>query len=112
MVEPLRRDRHRLPLVPLLQGEVVDVKEITRVIRERAPRAVSVKGQSTRDEAMVNDAGWRCQVVCVDGVAYAPHLAMDVSDWGVDFYVYSHYKVRRPRVSGPGTALALGVARR
>eukprot|EP00854_Cymbomonas_tetramitiformis_P024919 gene24919-30385_t len=31
--------------------------------------------------------------VVADGVAYAPHRAIDVKAWGVDFYVFSNYKV-------------------
>ncbi len=34
--------------------------------------------------------------VCVDGVAYAPHRAIDVSAWDVDYYVCSFYKVYGP----------------
>ena len=34
--------------------------------------------------------------VCVDGVAYAPHRAIDVTAWDVDFYVFSLYKVYGP----------------
>jgi selenocysteine lyase/cysteine desulfurase len=30
---------------------------------------------------------------CVDGVSYAPHRAVDVKDFGVDFYAFSWYKV-------------------
>jgi cysteine desulfurase family protein (TIGR01976 family) len=33
---------------------------------------------------------------CVDGVAYAPHRLIDVQEWGVDFYVFSTYKVYGP----------------
>ena len=34
--------------------------------------------------------------ICVDGVAYAPHRAVDVQDWNVDFYVLSLYKTFGP----------------
>lgn len=34
--------------------------------------------------------------VCVDGVAYAPHRAVDVRAWDVDYYVLSLYKVYGP----------------
>jgi cysteine desulfurase family protein (TIGR01976 family) len=34
--------------------------------------------------------------VCVDGVAYAPHRPLPVRDWGVDYYVFSLYKVYGP----------------
>ncbi|RGP64327.1 hypothetical protein FLONG3_9600 [Fusarium longipes] len=37
--------------------------------------------------------------VCVDGVAYAPHRAVDMKDLGVDFYCLSWYKVFGPHVS-------------
>jgi cysteine desulfurase family protein (TIGR01976 family) len=36
--------------------------------------------------------------VCVDGVAYAPHRPIDVRAWGVDFYVFSAYKVYGPHL--------------
>lgn len=32
---------------------------------------------------------------CVDGVSYAPHRAVDVKAFGVDFYAFSWYKVCR-----------------
>jgi cysteine desulfurase family protein (TIGR01976 family) len=34
----------------------------------------------------------------VDGVAYAPHLPVDVAKWDVDWYVYSCYKVFGPHI--------------
>ena len=37
--------------------------------------------------------------VVVDGVAYAPHRLMDVARWGVDWYVYSTYKVFGPHMA-------------
>lgn len=37
--------------------------------------------------------GARC---CVDGVAYAPHRALALSEWGVDWYAFSLYKVFGP----------------
>lgn len=38
-------------------------------------------------------------LVCVDGVAYAPHRLIDVKEWDVDFYVFSFYKVYGPHYS-------------
>ncbi len=35
-------------------------------------------------------------MICVDGVAYAPHRLVDVQAMDVDFYVYSFYKVYGP----------------
>lgn len=42
---------------------------------------------------MVHHAG---ALICVDGVAYAPHRLVDVQQFGVDFYVFSTYKVFGP----------------
>lgn len=35
-------------------------------------------------------------MVCVDGVAYAPHRLIDVQAWDVDFYFFSTYKTFGP----------------
>ena len=63
------------PHVSNLLGEIVDVQAIT---------------------SLVHSAGAR---VVVDGVAYAPHRAMDVSAWNVDWYAYSTYKVYGPHMA-------------
>ena len=38
----------------------------------------------------------RGALICVDGVAYAPHALVDVRDLDVDFYAFSFYKVYGP----------------
>ncbi|MCC5643215.1 cysteine desulfurase-like protein [Nostoc sp. CHAB 5824] len=43
--------------------------------------------------AFVHD---RNAMICVDGVAYAPHRLVDVQDLDVDFYALSFYKVYGP----------------
>lgn len=63
------------PHVSNLLGDVVDVAAITRVVHEAGARVV------------------------VDGVAYAPHRAIDVAGWDVDYYVYSAYKVYGPHMA-------------
>ncbi|KAK3394033.1 pyridoxal phosphate-dependent transferase [Podospora didyma] len=40
-----------------------------------------------------------CSLVCVDGVAYAPHRQIDVKDLGVDLYAFSWYKVYGPHIA-------------
>ncbi len=35
-------------------------------------------------------------LICVDGVAFAPHRLIDVREWDVDFYAFSFYKVYGP----------------
>jgi cysteine desulfurase family protein (TIGR01976 family) len=77
-LESLLSDRTALvafPHVSNLLGEIVDIEAIT---------------------ALSHEAGAR---VVVDGVAYAPHRAMDVSAWDVDWYAYSTYKVYGPHMA-------------
>ena len=38
-------------------------------------------------------------LLCVDGVAYAPHRPIDVQAFGADFYVFSTYKVYGPHLA-------------
>ena len=38
-------------------------------------------------------------LICVDGVAFAPHRLVDVQAFGVDFYVYSFYKTYGPHLA-------------
>ncbi|KAF2215975.1 hypothetical protein CERZMDRAFT_109792 [Cercospora zeae-maydis SCOH1-5] len=38
-------------------------------------------------------------LLCVDAVAYAPHRAIDVTEWGVDFYGFSWYKLYGPHMA-------------
>ncbi len=44
---------------------------------------------------MVHAAGAE---VCVDGVAFAPHRAVDVKAWDVDYYLFSFYKIFGPHM--------------
>ncbi len=53
-------------------GSIEPVADITRFVHERGAQ------------------------VCVDGVAHAPHHAVDVQAWDVDYYVFSLYKVYGP----------------
>jgi len=73
-----------LPHVSNLLGEIVDVSAITGLAHECGARVVA------------------------DGVAFAPHRAMDVAGWGVDWYAYSTYKVFGPHMGAMwGSAAAL-----
>lgn len=45
---------------------------------------------------LVHKAG---ALVCVDGVAYAPHRQIDVQELDVDFYVFSWYKAYGPHLA-------------
>lgn len=77
-LRPLLSSRTRIvafPHVSNLLGDVIDVVKVTEMVH-------ATGGQ-----------------VVVDGVAYAPHRAMDVSGWGVDWYFYSTYKVYGPHMA-------------
>jgi cysteine desulfurase family protein (TIGR01976 family) len=77
LLDRLLTDRTRLvafPHVSNITGDINDVPLITR---------------------KVHDAG---AMVCVDGVAYAPHREVDVKAWDVDFYLFSYYKVFGPHM--------------
>ena len=63
------------PHVSNLLGQVVDVEEITQLAHRHGAKVV------------------------VDGVAYAPHRAITVADWDVDWYVFSTYKVYGPHAA-------------
>lgn len=52
-------------------GEILPLEEVCKLVHRLAPKAR----------------------VVADGVAFAPHRAIDVTAWGVDYYVYSAYKV-------------------
>lgn len=77
LLDSLLTDRTRLvafPHVSNILGEINDVPAIAR---------------------KVHDAG---AAVCVDAVAYAPHRAIDVKTWDVDFYLFSFYKIFGPHM--------------
>ena len=72
------------PHVSNLLGGIVDIGAITELAHQAGARVV------------------------VDGVAYAPHRAIDVSGWNVDWYAYSTYKVYGPHMAalwGRGDAI-------
>ncbi|WYZ42972.1 hypothetical protein EsH8_VI_000671 [Colletotrichum jinshuiense] len=58
-------------------GTIHDVASIATVVHKETPQGL----------------------VCVDGVAYAPHRPVDVKALGVDFYAFSWYKVYGPHTA-------------
>ena len=58
-----------------LVGSIHPVADITRFVHERGA------------------------LVCVDGVAYAPHRPLPVRAWDVDYYVFSIYKMYGPHLA-------------
>jgi len=81
-LEPLMTERTRLVCVHHVSnilGSINPIAEFTRFVHQRGAR------------------------ICVDAVAYAPHRAIDVQAWDVDYYVFSLYKCY-----GPHTAIMYG----
>lgn len=77
-LESLVTDQTRIvafPHVSNLLGEVVPAKDICAIAHQKGARVV------------------------IDGVAYAPHRAIDVADMGADYYVFSTYKVFGPHMA-------------
>jgi len=62
------------PHVSNLLGDIVNIKAITELSHRYGAEVVA------------------------DGVAFAPHRAMAVADWDVDWYAYSTYKVYGPHM--------------
>jgi len=73
----LLNDRTRLVAFPHVSNVTGDINDVASITKQ------------------VHAAG---AMVCVDGVAYAPHRAVDVKAWDVDFYLYSFYKVFGPHL--------------
>lgn len=81
-LDKLMTDRTRLVCVAHVSnilGQINPIADIARFVHERGA------------------------LICVDAVAYAPHRAIDVQAWDVDYYVFSLYKCY-----GPHTAIMYG----
>jgi cysteine desulfurase family protein (TIGR01976 family) len=77
LLDRLLSDKTRLVAFPHVSNITGDINDVPRITKK------------------VHDAG---AMVCVDGVAYAPHREVDVKNWDVDFYVFSFYKVFGPHM--------------
>jgi cysteine desulfurase family protein (TIGR01976 family) len=77
-LEALMTEKTRLVALPHISnilGTINPIKEVTTFVHERGA------------------------MICVDGVAYAPHRQVDVRELDVDFYAFSLYKVYGPHYS-------------
>ncbi len=73
------------------------LNERTRIVA--FPHVSNILGQIVDVPAIVQLVHSVGAKVVVDGVAYAPHHAIDVAAWGVDWYVFSAYKVYGPHMA-------------
>ena len=77
LLDRLLTDKTRLVAFPHVSNITGDINDVPRITQK------------------VHDAGG---MVCVDGVALAPHRHVDVKAWDVDFYLFSFYKVFGPHM--------------
>ncbi len=87
---PLNHDTLSLDLAdlaPLMtdRTKLVCVTHVSNILGQVNPIADIAR--------FVHDHGAR---ICVDAVAYAPHRAIDVQAWDVDYYAFSLYKTYGP----------------
>ncbi|KAK6212928.1 aminotransferase class-V [Colletotrichum tabaci] len=79
-LKPLLSERTRLVTLTHasnILGTIHDVAAIADTVHKETPKGL----------------------VCVDGVAYAPHRPLDVKALGIDFYAFSWYKVYGPHTA-------------
>lgn len=88
--DALDPELHPLDLAPLLSAR-------TRLVA--CTHASNLLGTVTDVRAIADLAHSVGALVCVDGVAYAPHRLVNVRELGADFYVFSWYKVYGPHVA-------------
>ena len=94
-VREWRFDQESFALEP--EGLAALLNERTRLVC--FGHCSNITGSFTDVPALVrtiHDAG---AMACVDGVAYAPHRAIDVKAWDVDFYLCSTYKLYGPHLA-------------
>ncbi len=62
------------------------------------PHVSNITGDINDVAAITAKAHAAGAMVCVDGVAFAPHRFVDVKAWDVDFYAFSFYKIFGPHM--------------
>ncbi len=82
----------------------LDLSELEKLMTDKTrlvafTHVSNILGTINPVKAITDFVHQRGAMVCVDGVAYAPHRLVDVRDWNVDFYVFSLYKVYGPHYS-------------
>lgn len=82
---------------------ILDPATLDDLLTERTrlvafPHVSNVAGDVNDVAAITAKAHAAGAMVCADGVAYAPHAAVDVKAWDVDFYLFSFYKVMGPHI--------------
>jgi cysteine desulfurase family protein (TIGR01976 family) len=79
----------------------LDLADLERLLTRQTrlvacTHASNILGTINPVQEIARMAHSRGALVCVDGVAYAPHRMIDVAAWDIDFYVFSFYKTFGP----------------
>lgn len=84
-----------------LELEISDLKKLmnnrTRLVA--VTHASNVLGTINPVKKIAKEVHKAGALICVDGVAYAPHRKVDVRELDVDFYVFSWYKTFGPHLA-------------
>ena len=80
------------PVLP--ETGTLDIKVLENLLSDRTrlvtfPHVSNILGAINNIQAITNLVHKTGAQVCVDGVACAPHRALDVKGWNVDYYVFS-----------------------
>ena len=88
---------------PVTQDAKLDMTALDSLLNERTrlvafPHVSNITGELNDVETITQKAHEAGALVCVDGVAAAPHRAVEVKRWDVDLYLFSYYKVFGPHM--------------
>lgn len=86
-----------------IETAAIDVNDLDELLSDKTrlvafPHVSNITGQINDVKAITEKVHHAGALVCVDGVTYAPHRVIDVKGWGVDFYVFSFYKIFGPHL--------------
>lgn len=81
----------------------LDLNLLDRLLSDKTrmiavPHVSNITGSINNVEEITKKAHAAGAMVCVDGVAFAPHRFVDVKAWDVDFYTFSLYKTFGPHI--------------
>lgn len=103
---PWRRlEEYGLKIVewPITADAELDMEAFEQLLNDRTslvafPHVSNITGELNDVPGITQKAHNHGAWVCVDGVAAAPHRAVEVKKWDVDFYLFSYYKVFGPHL--------------
>ena len=88
---------------PITDNGSLDMLALDSLLNEKTrlvafPHVSNITGEINAVKTITQKAHNVGALVCVDGVACAPHRAVEVKNWDVDFYLFSFYKVFGPHM--------------